>query len=127
VDLAPTLTELCGLPAHAGFEGRSLAPVLKDASANVNEAAYSWYPKSGYLGLAMRTDKWRYVEWTKPGAATERELYDMSADPQNDQNLAGETRHAALIDSLSRQLREKFPVQEFINPESPPGRNRRNR
>jgi iduronate 2-sulfatase len=127
VDLAPTLTELCGLPAHAGFEGRSLAPVLKDASANVNEAAYSWYPKSGYLGLAMRTDQWRYVEWTKPGAATERELYDMSADPQNDQNLAGETRHAALIDSLSRQLREKFPVQEFINPESPPGRNRRNR
>jgi hypothetical protein len=51
----------------------------------------------------------------------------MGADPQNDQNLAGESRYAAVVDSMSRQLREKFPVQEFVNPESPPERSRRNR
>jgi iduronate 2-sulfatase len=84
VDLAPTLTELCRLPAHAGFQGRSLKPVLDNPAAVVNEAAFSWYPKEGWLGVAMRTDQWRFIEWTKPGKQTVRELYDMARDPHND-------------------------------------------
>jgi iduronate 2-sulfatase len=116
VDLAPTLADLCGLPANAGFQGRSLKPVLENPRAEVNEAAFSWYPKDGYLGVAMRTDKWRYVEWTKPGAATERELYDMTRDPQNDVNLAQQPEHAEVIAALSQKLRAKFPVQEFTPP-----------
>lgn len=124
VDLAPTLTELCGLPAHAGFEGRSLKAVLEDAAA-VNDAAFSWYPKEGWLGVAMRTDKWRYIEWTKPGQAPVRELYDMARDPQNDVSVAGQPEHAKLLDSLSKRLRERFPVQEFKPPpprKSPTGK-----
>lgn len=116
VDLAPTLTELCGLPAHEGFQGRSLKRVLDDPQASVNEAAFSWYPKNGYLGVAMRTDQWRYVEWTKPGAATERELFDMVHDKQNDLNVSAKPEHAKVVESLSRQLREKFPVQELKGP-----------
>ncbi|WP_395746485.1 sulfatase [Prosthecobacter sp.] len=116
VDLAPTLTELCGLPANTGFQGRSLKPVLDDPAATVNDAAYSWYPKAGYLGLTMRTDKWRFVEWTKPGAATEYELYNMMHDPQNNLNVAAKPEHVKIIEALSKRLREKFPVQEFKAP-----------
>lgn len=116
VDIAPTLTELCGLPAQAGFQGRSLKPVLEDPAAHVNEAAFSWYPKEGWLGVAMRTDAWRFVEWTKPGQEPVRELYDMTRDPQNDVNIAGQPVHAKLLASLSRRLRERFPVQEFKPP-----------
>lgn len=116
VDLAPTLADLCGLPVDPGFQGRSLRPVIEDASARVNEAAYSWYPKDGYLGVAMRTAEWRYVEWTKPGAPVERELYRMSDDFQNDRNLAADPAHAETLGSLGRQLRAKFPVQEFAEP-----------
>ncbi len=114
VDLAPTLTELCGLPVNSGFQGRSLKPVLDDPSAQVNDAAFSWYPKSGWLGVAMRTDKWRYVEWTKPGEEPQRELYNMAQDPQNNRNLAGGPEHAQTITTLSKRLREKFPVQVFV-------------
>ncbi|WP_395740522.1 sulfatase [Prosthecobacter sp.] len=117
VDLAPTLTELCGLPASTGFQGRSLKPVLDDPAAAVNDAAYSWYPKAGYLGLTMRTDKWRYVEWTKPGAKTEYELYNMVHDPQNNVNVADKPEHTKIIEALGKRLREKFPVQEFKNPQ----------
>lgn len=113
VDLAPTLVDLCGLPAHHGFEGKSLTPILADPQANVNEAAYSWYPKSGYLGVAMRTQQWLYVEWTKPGEKTVSELYDAVRDPQNDFNLAGKPEHSQTIAALSKQLRKKFPVQGF--------------
>lgn len=117
VDLAPTLTELCGLPANEGFQGRSLKPVLDEPAAHVNDAAFSWYPKGqGYLGVAMRTDKWRYVEWTKTGEETQRELYNMVNDPQNNQNVAAKPEHAQVIEALSKRLREKFPVQEFKPP-----------
>ncbi|WP_146854176.1 sulfatase [Brevifollis gellanilyticus] len=117
VDLAPTLTELCGLPENSGFQGRSLKPVLEEPTAHVNDAAFSWYPKGqGYLGVAMRTDKWRYVEWTKTGAETQRELYNMVHDPQNNQNVAAKPEHAQVIEALSKRLREKFPVQEFKQP-----------
>ena len=116
VDLAPTITQLCGLPAHAEFQGRSLTPLLDDPAASVNTAAFSWYPKAGYLGLTMRTDKWRYVEWTKPGAPTERELFNIVHDLQNDLNVADKPEHVKVIESLSRQMREKFPVQEFKEP-----------
>jgi iduronate 2-sulfatase len=128
VDLAPTLTALCGLPENPGFQGRSLVPVLDDPAAAVNDAAYSWYPKSGYLGVTMRTDKWRYVEWTKPGAPTERELYNTVHDLQNDLNVAAKPEHEKVIESLSRHLREKFPVQEFKEPPAAAGgaRPRRN-
>ncbi len=111
LDIGPTLIDLCGLPTGDGLEGRSLRPVLDDPNAMVNEAAFSWYPKSGYLGVTMRTDRWRFVEWAKPGAPPVHELYDQAADPQNDVNVAGKAEHAALVQSLSEQLRAKFPVE----------------
>lgn len=116
LDIAPTLTELCGLPAERGFEGRSLAPVLANPNATVNEAAFSWYPKSGWLGVAMRTSQWRFIEWTKAGEQPVFELYDSVRDVQNDQNLAGRPEHAALLAKLSGQLRAKYPVQPFKEP-----------
>jgi len=116
VDLAPTLAELCGLPTNEGFQGRSLKPVLEDPTATVNEAAFSWYPKEGWLGTAMRTDKWRFVEWTKPGQQPVRELYNQVNDPQNNLNLADKPEHAQVLETLSKRLREKFPVQEFKEP-----------
>ncbi len=116
VDIAPTLTELCGLPVHTEFQGTSLVPVLNDPSASVNSAAFSWYPKEGWLGVAVRTDKWRYVEWTKPGQPKQVELYNMVHDPQNDLNVAAKPEHARVIESLSKQLRSRFPEQPFVDP-----------
>jgi hypothetical protein len=45
-----------------------------------------------------------------------RELYDMARDPQNDVNISGKPEYTKLCDSLSKQLRERFPVQEFKPP-----------
>ena len=116
VDIAPTLTELCGLPPEEGFQGRSLKPVLDDPDAVVDDAAFSWYPKEGWLGLAMRTDKWRYVEWTKRGEQTERELYDMVRDPQNDVNVVDQPENEKIVQVLGKRLRDRFPLQYFREP-----------
>ena len=126
VDIAPTLADLCGLPSHSGFQGRSLKPVLDDPTARVNEAAFSWYPKSGWLGVTMRTDEWRMVEWTKAGEKPVRELYDSRKDMQNDENLSARTEHAPLIEKLSAEMRQRFPVQDFHEP-APAAKGRKGR
>ncbi|MCB1208886.1 MAG: sulfatase [Verrucomicrobiales bacterium] len=121
VDIAPTLTELCGLPKNTGFEGRSLKPVLDDPNVDVNDAAFSWYPKAGWLGVAMRMDKWRYVEWTKSGEDPVQELYNMVQDPENDQNVAAKPEHQKILEILHKRLRERFPVQELKDPAAAKG------
>ena len=121
VDIAPTLVELCGLPTLSEFEGRSLKPILDDPAATVDDAAFSWYPKEGWLGISMRLDKWRFVEWTKPGQQPVRELYNMVHDPQNDLNVADKPEHANLLTTFSDRLRQRFPVQAF-EPPPPPGK-----
>ena len=42
----------------------------------------------------------------------------MVNDPQNNQNVADQPEYAQMIESLSKRLREKFPVQEFKAPSS---------
>lgn len=93
VDIFPTLAELAGLPAPSGpqpIDGVSLVPVLKDPTARVREHAYHAYPKSK-LGRAIRTERYRLVEWRKIGQKDDEgqyELYDYQVDPLETKNIA---------------------------------------
>ncbi len=95
VDVFPTLAELAGLPAPAGpqpMDGVSLVPVLKDPQARVRDHAFHAYPKTK-IGRAIRTERYRLVEWKKPGApaeSAELELYDYEIDPLETKNLAAQ-------------------------------------
>jgi iduronate 2-sulfatase len=93
VDLYPTLTELAGLPAATGpqpMNGVSLVPVLRTPAARVRGHAYHAFPNAK-LGRAIRTERYRFIEWKKPGApqdTAEYELYDYQTDPLESKNLA---------------------------------------
>jgi iduronate 2-sulfatase len=96
VDIFPTLAALAGLPEPAGpqpIDGISLVPVLNDPSATVRDHAYHCFPRGeDRLGRAIRTDRYRLVEWKKPGApaaTAELELYDYQAAAPESENLAG--------------------------------------
>lgn len=95
VDIFPTLAELAGLPKPAGpqpIDGLSLVPVLKDPAATVRDHAYHCFPRGAdRLGRAIRSDRYRLVEWKKPGASAETaelELYDYQAAAPESENLA---------------------------------------
>lgn len=94
VDLYPTLAELAGLPSPAtpqALDGRSLVPVLKDPAARVRDHAYHCFPRGEQVGRAIRTERYRLVEWKKPGAPPETaklELYDYAISPIESKNLA---------------------------------------
>jgi arylsulfatase A-like enzyme len=109
VDIYPSLTEICSLPAPVGTEGRSFRASLEDPTSGGKTAAFSWYPKGGYMGVAMRTDRWRFVRWTKSGQPPVYELYDHQNDPAENQNLAEQTEYAQAIRGLEAQLLAAFP------------------
>ena len=95
VDLFPTLAELAGLPVPKGpqpLSGTSLVPVLNDPARRVRDHAFHCYPRrGGVIGRAIRTERYRMVEWKKPGApasTAQFELYDYKDHPVEQRNLA---------------------------------------
>jgi arylsulfatase A-like enzyme len=120
VDIYPSLVELCGLPQPkdaAGLEGTSFAPLLSDPNRAWKKAAFSEYPKGGHQGTAMRTDRYRYVEWCdKQGELAARELYDHQSDPQENHNVAALPANASVIEELARQLRAARPAPAAVHP-----------
>ncbi|MBI5769373.1 MAG: sulfatase [Verrucomicrobia bacterium] len=107
VDLYPSLSDLCGLPAPrdaAGLEGTSFAPLLADPDRPWKKAVFSQYPKGGNLGTAMETERYRYVEWRKGERLVDRELYDHANDAAENQNVAARPEYAAAIANLEKQM-----------------------
>jgi iduronate 2-sulfatase len=95
VDIFPTLAELAGLTRPIGpqpISGKSLVPVLKDPFKQVRDHAFHCFPRGGMLGRAIRTDRYRLVEWTphkkKKRAKPEYELYDYARGDVETVNLA---------------------------------------
>ena len=109
VDLFPTLAELAGLPAPSvpqPLNGVDLVPVLKDPSRRVRDHAFHCYPRrGGVIGRAIRTERYRMVEWKKPGApanTAQYELYDYRDGQIERRNIASDhpgilARHKAIL------------------------------
>lgn len=115
VDIYPTLCELAGIERDPALEGVSLAPQLRDPGTPAKDAAFSqflrhgiWRDPSGrdYMGYAVRTEEFRYVEWfdyeTKECAA--RELYDHRGDDEENENIVGDEEYADIVRALSGML-----------------------
>lgn len=116
VDIYPTLCELAGLPAPQGLDGASFVAALKDPQAAAKEAIMHVYPRSQMLGRAVRTARYRLVEWKQIGAPADTavlELYDYQADPEETKNLASDQPEvvAQLRAVLSRQPEAKPQVR----------------
>jgi iduronate 2-sulfatase len=111
VDIFPTLAELAQLPPPSGpqaIDGLSLVPVLKDSDSRIRDHAFHCFPKQT-LGRAIRTERYRLVEWKMPSAppeSAELELYDYQTDPLETQNLAAD--QPKVLDQL-RAILAKHP------------------
>ncbi|TWT56768.1 Choline-sulfatase [Thalassoglobus neptunius] len=115
VDIFPTLTELAGLPAPQDaksvkqtIDGKSLVPLLKNPESRHRGYAYHCFPRGKRLGRAIRTDRYRLVEWKPFGASADQavyELFDYVDDPLESKNLAEDRpdivqQLSAILDSL---------------------------
>ena len=125
VDIFPTLCELCRVPVPPRLEGLSLAPLFDDPDRPWKTAVFSQYLRTGiwvgpegspHMGHAIRTDRYRYVEWypwedgrdTPIRLGAERpaavELYDHATDPGENENVAAAPENEPVVTELSNRL-----------------------
>jgi arylsulfatase A-like enzyme len=97
MDIYPTLTELCRLPAKKGVEGNSIVPLLKNPSAAWDHPSVTTH---GFGNHAVRSEKWRYIRYNDGS----EELYDHESDPQEWTNLAKNEKYAAVKKQLAKAL-----------------------
>ncbi len=121
LDLYPTLTELCGLPAPDGLEGISLVPVLRNPATHVKPAAFTQHPRPAYyngtpeaMGVSVRTPRYRYTEWRdfETGAVVASELYDHLRDPEENRNIVDSPPDESTIEQARELLETKFPRKQ---------------
>ncbi len=122
VDLYPSLCELAGLPMPAGLDGSSFVAALKDPSAKTKDAVFHVYPRGALMGRAVRTARYRLVEWKKPGDPAESavlELYDYERDPSEPRNFAAVK--PAVVAELRALLAKQPEAKPQVRVELPAG------
>ena len=100
VDLLPTLMALTGVEKSGlGMHGHSLEPLLTGPSAWPRQYAFSsTFIRNG--GPTVTDERWTYLAYGEHGGAPE--LYDLQADPQQQQNVIGE--HPAVAQRMQKAL-----------------------
>lgn len=124
IDLFPTITALCALPAAPGLDGVSLVPVLDDPQARVKDAAFTQHPRPAYpdrtsrgkpeaMGLSVRTATLRYTEWRNfdTGAVMATELFDHTNDETELHNVIDHPAAPAAVEAARRLLHAQFPLK----------------
>ena len=118
IDIVPTIADLMNI--HWGADGKSLVPLLTGAATSIRDAVLTeycqaWrYPCPGghpsYLALQKPVPSyWEIVTATHKLVeyeTGEAELYNLSTDPHELNNLAGDAATAGLQSQLSDRLRD---------------------
>ncbi len=106
VDLYPTFLEACGVPLNEDEQhanARSLWPLIKNEETR--EDAFAEYhgccTASGGFVLREKSLKLIYFVGMEP------QLFNLSADPQEANNLATDPQNGDLVDSMMKKLRER--------------------
>lgn len=126
LDVAATILDACGLKPTWTQHGQCLLPLVSTAPGetpwrksflyqNYRDPAY---PKVTFDVLAVRTESHKYVE--NDGNAEWTQLFDLKADPTEDNNLAYDPKAAGLLTDMQAELARLKAESGFIPP--PPGK-----
>ncbi len=124
VDLTATCAAIIGyqLPNDAAEDSYSFLPVLqgKSLSEPIREATVHHSVDGEF---AIRKGKWKFVDcegsggWSNGGDGLSGQLYDMVADPKEENNLYESPAHQSVINGL-KALLEQYKSQGYSRPMS---------
>jgi arylsulfatase A-like enzyme len=101
VDLAATMADYAGVSPELPQEGKNLVPLITNIATDWKEEILLEREGIGKFAFdGIRVPGWKYVEY----ANGDKELYDLSADPYELQNLANESDYQAKQTALARRL-----------------------
>jgi arylsulfatase A-like enzyme len=108
IDIAPTLLDLANVPVPATMQGKSLVPVYRRSVKRgrkeflfEHEFEHEGIPKSE----GVISPKWKYFHYLPP-APDHEELYDLTTDPRELNNLATDQRYAARKSKMVTRMRK---------------------
>jgi len=103
IDIYPTVADLAGLTPPEHLQGVSLRPLLGHPERlGKKEYAYSVVSRGERLGYALRNQRWRYGKWPDG-----EELYNLTNDPQEKNNLAEKPHVAERLKELRELLADR--------------------
>lgn len=105
-DLYPTVCDLAGVRIPATVEGRSLQPVLAGRAGQIYPEMFAYWHRPELPGGAptqrmIRTERWKLIHYSH---LDRRQLFDLAADPDELNDLAGRPEHQETQADLQRKL-----------------------
>ena len=114
LDVFPTICDLTNLEKPNHLQGKSLVPILRNQSDSVKSFALSQYPRGKHMGYALRTKRYRYIEWHlkknavngvyDPKNIIATELYDYEVDPNETRNIINNGTYVEISMNLKKEL-----------------------
>lgn len=109
IDIAPTILGLAGIAAPKDFAGMDLLPFATGkvaASDGRQKLLYEYYWEYNYphtpTTFALRTPQYKFIQYH--GVWDTEELFDLAADPREQNNLIADPSLAAVKIDMRRQL-----------------------
>lgn len=109
LDIMPTVLDVCGAATPAGLDGRSWLPLLRGGTTEWRqELLYEYYWERDFPHTptvhALRTDRYKFIRCH--GLWDIDELYDLTDDPLESNNLIFSPVHQTTIKELRTRLFE---------------------
>ena len=97
-DLYPTICELSGIQTPKDIDGRSLAPVLRDARALIHPCVFGYFRD---VQRMIRTDRWKLIYYPQ---IPKYQLFDVAHDPDELRDESTAQQFASVRGDLRARL-----------------------
>ena len=108
IDVTATIVDLAGIDVPSGYHGQSLVPIVTGETETLSRDAvlieHLWEFPDIPPSEGVRTDEWKYFRYVDDPSI--EELYNLIADPQEANNLAGDTDHQETMAVLRARLEQ---------------------
>jgi arylsulfatase A-like enzyme len=102
MDLFTTFADFAGAKVPDGVEGKSIAQILSGKQPKVRDLLYTGYRD---CMRSIRDDRWKLIRYP---LVDRTQLFDLSNDPHELNNLADKPEHAAKIAELTELLKKEM-------------------
>lgn len=99
-DIFPTLSDICGLPAPDGVDGKDFTQVLMGKEKEVRSSLYTAYRNTA---RAVRTNEWKLIRYPQRNYS---QLFNLKNDPLEIDNLTELPEYKSKVDELLTLMNE---------------------